>query len=108
MSTIIVLWVLKPISLPKIWFAQHDYHNGHPIAGAPLESGTDKKMYLISIRARTFRDVGYGISFEEYTNHYLLVFDLSSTQPASHDYLHPEHTSAAIAISLRFDTALAN
>ena len=108
MSTIIVLWVLKPISLPKIWFAQHDYHNGHPIAGAPLESGTDKKMYLISIRARTFRDHGYGISFEEYTNHYLLVFDLSSTQPASHDYVHPEHTSAAIAISLRFDTALAN
>ena len=48
------------------------------------------------------------ISFEEYANHYLLVFYLTSTHQASHDYLHAELTSASISISLRFDTALAH
>ena len=44
------------------------------------------------------------ISFEEYANDYLLVFDLTSTHEALHDYSHPELTGASIAISLRFDT----
>ena len=83
------------------------YRNGHPIAGTPLETDTDKKMYLNSMGALAFHEHGHGISFEEYANHYLLVFDLTSTHQASHDYLHPELTSASISISLRFDTALA-
>ena len=37
-----------------------------------------------------------------------MVFDLTSTLQASHDYLHPELTNAAISISLRFSTALTN
>ena len=64
-------------------------------------------MYLNSMGALAFHEHGHGISFEEYANHYLLVFDLTSTHQASHDYLHPELTSASISISLRFDTALA-
>ena len=83
------------------------YRNGQPIAGTPLETDTDKKMYLNSMGALAFHEHGHGISFEEYANHYLLVFDLTSTHQASHDYLHPELTSASISISLRFDTALA-
>ena len=49
--------------------------------------------------ALAFHENGHGISFEEYANHYLLVFDLTSTHQASHDYLHPELTSASISIS---------
>ena len=82
------------------------YRNGHPIAGTPLETDTDKKMYLNSMAALAFHEHGHGISFEEYANHYLLVFDLTSTRQASHVYLHPELTSASISISLRLDTAL--
>ena len=82
--------------------------NGHPIAGTPLETETDKKLYLNSLGALAFHEHGHGISYEEYANHYLMVFDLTSTQQASHDYLHPELTSASISISLRFDSALAH
>ena len=57
--------------------------------------------------ALAFHEHGHGISFQEYANHYLLVFDLTGTHQASHDYLFPELTSASISISLRFDTALA-
>ena len=59
-----------------------------------------------SMGALTFQKHGHGNSFEENANHYLLVFDLTSTHQASHEYLHPEHTSASISISLRFETAL--
>ena len=82
------------------------YRNGHPIAGTPLETDTGKKMYLNSMGALAFHEHGHGTSFEEYANHFLLVFDLTSTHQASHDNLHPEHTSASISISLPFDTAL--
>ena len=57
--------------------------------------------------ALVIHEHGHGNSFEEYANHYLLVFDLNSTHQASNDYLHRELTSASISISLRFDTALA-
>ena len=83
------------------------YRNGHPIAGTHLETDTDKKMYLNSMGALVFHEHGHGISFEEYANHYLLVFDLTSTHQASHGYLQPELTSASISINLRFDTVLA-
>ena len=69
------------------------------------KTDTDEKM--ISMGALAFHELGHGISFEEYANHYLLVFHLTSTHQASHDYLHPEPTSASIPISLRSDTALA-
>ena len=57
--------------------------------------------------ALAFHEHGHGISFKEYANHYLLVFDLTSTRQASHGFILPELTSASIPISLRFDTALA-
>ena len=88
------------------------YRNGHPTAGTPLETDTDKNIYMNSIGALAFQEHGHGFSFnmhfsfKEYANHYLLVFDLTSTHQAAHDYLHPELTSASISISLRFDTAL--
>ena len=44
------------------------YRNGHPIAGAPLETDTDKMMYLNSMEALSFHEHGHGISFEEYAN----------------------------------------
>ena len=83
------------------------YRNGHPIAETPPETDTDKKMYLNSIEALAFHAHSHEISFENYANHYQLVFDLISTHQALHAFSHPELTSASISISLRFYTALA-
>ena len=80
------------------------YRNGHSIAGTPLAADTDKKMYMNSMGALAFDEHGHGVSLEEYANHYLSVFDLTSTHQASHVNLHPELTSALISISLPFDT----
>ena len=35
-----------------------------------------------------------------------MVFDLTSTQEATHDFNHPELTKSSISVELNFDTAL--
>ena len=37
-----------------------------------------------------------------------MVFDLTSTQEATHDFVHPELTNSSILLELKFDTALTN
>ena len=37
-----------------------------------------------------------------------MVFDLTSTQEATHDFIHPELTNSSISGELKFDTALTN
>ena len=36
-----------------------------------------------------------------------MVFDVTSTEQASHDFLYPELTNAAISLELKFSAALA-
>ena len=36
-----------------------------------------------------------------------MVFDMTSTQQASHDYLYPELTNASISVEIRFTADLA-
>ena len=49
---------------------------------------------------------GHGIPFTNYTNHFVLLFDLTSTQQASHDFVYPELTNAAVSLELKFSAAL--
>ena len=37
-----------------------------------------------------------------------MVFDLTSTQQASHDFIHPELKNSSISIELKFSAALPN
>ena len=53
-------------------------------------------------------DNGHGISLSECPNHFVMVFDLSSTQQVSHDFIHPELTNCSISIELKFSAALPN
>ena len=49
---------------------------------------------------------GHGVPFSDFPNHYVLVFDLTSTKQASHDYLYPELTNGSISIDFRFSAEL--
>ena len=53
-------------------------------------------------------DNGHGISLEDYPNHFIMVFVLTSTQQASHDFIHPELTNCSVSIELKFSAALAH
>ena len=84
------------------------YRNGYPIAATPLQTDDDKKLYLNSLEALAFESHGHGVPFSDFTDHYVLVFDLTSTQQASHDYLYPELTNGSVSIDLRFSADLAD
>ena len=43
-----------------VWRSITVYQNGHPSAGTPFETDTDKKMYLNSMGALAFHEHGHG------------------------------------------------
>ena len=51
---------------------------------------------------------GHGILFSNYTNHFVLVFDITSTQHTSHDCLYPELTNAAVSVELKISALPGN
>ena len=50
-------------------------------------------------------DNRHGIRLTEHPNHFIM-FDLTSNQQASHDFIHTELTSCPISIELKFSAAL--
>ena len=84
------------------------YRNGMPVADSPISTNDDKRLYFNTISDLAYIDNGHGISLTDYPNHFIMVFDLTSTQQASHDFIHPELTNCSISIELKFSAALPN
>ena len=84
------------------------YRNGQPIVGTPVSTTLNHRIYFNTPEALDFLDKGgHSITLENYPNHFILAFDLTSTQQASHDFIHPELTNCSISVQLTFDGALA-
>lgn len=94
------------------WYRKFDlseitvYRNGLPIAGTPMSTVDNKRVYFNTIGSLAYIENGHGIPLDDYENHFVMVFDLTSTQEASHDFLHPELTNASISLELKFGSAL--
>ena len=83
------------------------YRNGLPIVGTPISSASNQRLYFITLEALDFLDKGGpGISLSDYPNHLIMALDLTSTQEASHDFIHPEMTNCSISVALTFSRAL--
>ena len=82
------------------------YRNGFPTAGTPISTEDDKRLYFNSMGALAYVENGHGIPLSEFQNHYIMVFDLTSTQEATHDFIHPELTNASISVEFKFKTSL--
>lgn len=81
--------------------------NGIPIAGTPLETADNKRAYFASLGSLSFTSHGHGIPLEEFDNHFVIVFDLTSTQEASQEYIHPELTNTSLSLDLTFGRQIA-
>ncbi len=68
--------------------------NGIPIAGTPIDTADNKRMYFDSLKALAFGKDSHGIKLSEFSNHYVLVFDMTTTLEASHSNLHTELTNS--------------
>ena len=82
--------------------------NGVPIAGTPIDTTKNTRLFYNTICALGFTKGGNGIEMSDFEeNHYFLVFDLTSSREAGKAFtLFPEHTGAAIILKLSFTEAL--
>ena len=83
-----------------------NYRNGLPVADSPISTTDNKRIYFNSILDLAYIDNGHGISLSDYPNHFIMVFDLTSAQQASHNCIHPELTNCSISIELKFSAAI--
>ena len=82
------------------------YRNGLPVADSPISTNDNKRLYFNTISDLIYIDNGHGINLSDYPNHFIMVFDLNSTQQASHDFIDPELTNCSTSIELKFSAAL--
>ena len=65
------------------------YRKGLPVANSPISTEDDKRLYFNAISDSAYIADGHGIKLSEYPSHFLMVFHLTSTQQAFHDFIHP-------------------
>ena len=58
--------------------------------------------------ALAYVENGHGIPLSDFANHFIMVIDLTSTQDATHDFIHPELTNSSLSVELKFDADLPN
>ena len=69
------------------------YRNGQPSIGSPVLTHFNHRIYFNTLEDLDFLDKsGHGITLDNYPNHFILAFDLTSTQEASLNFIHPELT----------------
>ena len=97
-----------PFLYQKFDLSQIDiYRNGLPIVGTPISTASNQRLNFNKLEAFDFLDKGGpGISLSNYSNHFIMAFDLTSTQEASHDFIHPKLTNCSITVELTFSRAL--
>ena len=81
--------------------------NGIPIVGTPMETTDSKRAYYKSLQALAFGHSSHNIPLNQFDNHFVLVFDLTSTEEASHDFVHPELTNCSLSLEMEFANNLA-
>ena len=92
---------LRKLNLEQICF----YRNGLPVADSIINTTDKKRLYFNTISDLAYIDNGYGIKLSEYTSRFIMVFDLTSTQQASHDFVYPELTNCSFSFELKFSAA---
>ena len=82
--------------------------NGVPFAGTPLDTSNNVMLYYNTITALGFTKSGNGIRLEDFEdNHFILVFDLTSTEEASKNLtLFHELTGSSLTLKLYFSKTL--
>ena len=97
---------LNPFHFRKFNLEQNCiYRNGLPVAGSPINTADEKRLYFNTMPDLSYIDNSHEIKLSEYPNS-IMVFALTSTEQASHDLVHPELTNCSISIKLKFSAAL--
>jgi hypothetical protein len=81
--------------------------NGIPIYDVKIKDGGYVRMFHTTLKSLHFDHDGPGVSLTEfYKNHFVMVFDLTSTLQSNTQVYHPELVGGAIRLELLFSKAL--
>ena len=80
------------------------FQNGFATASTPMSTVDNKSLYYNSLSALAYVENGRGMKLSEISNHVVMVFDLTRTQEATHNFIHPELTNSSISVELKLDT----
>ena len=56
--------------------------------------------------ALAYVENGHGIPLSDFAHHFIMVFELTSTQEVTHDFIHHELTNSSLSVEMKFDTDL--
>ena len=80
--------------------------NGLPIASTPIITQDHKRLFFNTLSALCLLHCRLGITLDNYQQHFIMCFDLTSTQQAAHGILHPELTNCSVSLDLQLSNAL--
>lgn len=82
------------------------YRNGTVLFDNSLKDGGIVQLYSNTLRNLHFDHNSPGISLQEYKNHFVIVYDLTSTQQSNSQVYYPELVGGALRLELTFEEAL--
>ena len=71
-----------------------------------MSTTENKRLHYNSMAALAYVENGHGVTLSDFPNHYIMMVDLTSTQEATHDFIHPELTNSSLSVELKFGAAL--
>ena len=84
------------------------HRNGFATAGTPMSTTDNKRQYYNSVAALAYVENGHRISLTDFPEHYIMVFDPTVTQEATHGFIHPELANSSLSVELIFGEAFPN
>ena len=94
------------------WYQQFDLRQiriltgGQPIV--EFDTADNCRLYLTTMKAMTFQDDIPSIPIDDFKDHYVLVFDLTSMQDATANCPNPEAVGEPLRLELNFTNPLEN
>ena len=71
-----------------------------------MDTTDNVQSYITTMRALKFDEDGPGIPLEEYPEHFVQLFDLTSTQEANVQIYYPDVVAASLRLELYFTSPL--
>ena len=94
------------------WYQQFDLRQirilrgGQPIVD--FDTADNCRLYVTTMKAMNFQDDIPSISIDDFKDHYVLVFDLTSMQDATENCHYPELVGEPLRLELNFTNPLEN
>ena len=94
------------------WYQQFDLRQirilrgGQPIVD--FDTADNCRLYVTTMKAKNFQDDIPSITIDDFKDHYVLVFDLSSMQDATENCHYPELVGEPLRLELIFTNPLEN